>query len=194
MINFFSNWIEQIAIAVILASIFEMILPRGNIAKYIKMILGVYVVFNIISPFIDSDALYSFDKSSIENYAENFDINSNNDINQESMDKRLESLYIEQIETNVKSKLEEFGYVTLKCNVEAVLDTNKSDSGIKRIDLIIREKQNENDIPKVQVNEINIGNVLRFNSDVNNERIKELKKSLSEYYEVDESVINIKIK
>lgn len=194
MINFFSNWIEQIAIAVILASIFEIILPRGNIAKYIKIILGVYVVFNIISPFIDSDALYSFDKSSIENYAENFDINSNNDINQESMDKRLESLYIEQIETNVKSKLGELGYVTLKCNVEAVLDTNKSDSGIKRIDLIIREKQNENDIPKVQVNEINIGNILRFNSDVNNERIKELKKSLSEYYEVDESVINIKIK
>ena len=39
MINFLSNWIEQIAIAVIIVSIFELILPKGNLKKYIKEVL-----------------------------------------------------------------------------------------------------------------------------------------------------------
>ena len=38
MIEFLSKWIEGIAIAVIIASIFEMILPNGNIKKYVKAI------------------------------------------------------------------------------------------------------------------------------------------------------------
>ena len=81
-----------------------------------------------------------------------------------------------------------------KCNVEAELDSSKSNSGINRIDLVLREKQNENDVRKVQVNEISIGNILKFNNDESNEKINELKKSIAEYYEVDEGIINIKIK
>lgn len=72
MINFLSNWVEGIAIAVIIASIFEMIIPKGNIKKYIKMILGIYVIFSIISPFVDSKALYSINVSEvIDDYTEN---------------------------------------------------------------------------------------------------------------------------
>lgn len=193
MISFLSNWIEQIAIAVIIASIFEMILPRGTINKYVKMVLGIYIVFNIISPFVDSDALYSFNVSSIEDYSESLNINKSG-VNQDSMDRRLEGLYIEQIETNIINKVEDLGYLVEKCNVEAELDSSKSNSGINRIDLVLREKQNENDVRKVQVNEISIGNILKFNSDDSNEKINELKKSIAEYYEVDEGIINIKIK
>ena len=40
MLGFLRNWIEQIALAVIIASIFEMILPSGKSQKYIKMVLG----------------------------------------------------------------------------------------------------------------------------------------------------------
>ena len=47
MIEFLSNWIQGIAIAVIIASIFEMLLPNGNIKKYVKVILGIYIVFCI---------------------------------------------------------------------------------------------------------------------------------------------------
>ena len=193
MISFLSNWIEQIAIAVIIASIFEMILPKGTINKYVKMVLGIYVVFNIISPFVDSDALYSFNVSSIEDYSESLNINKSS-VNQDSMDRRLEDLYIEQIETNIINKVDELGYVAEKCDVEAELDSSKPNSGINRIDLVLREKQNENDVRKVQVNEISIGNILKFNNDDGNEKINELKKSIAEYYEVNEDIINIKIK
>ena len=192
MIHFLSSWVEQMAIGIAIISIFEMILPNGKLKKYVKMILGVYVVFNIISPFVNSDALYNFREESIENYTQNLITNSSN-INQESMDKRLEILYIEQIETNIANKVGELGYDTEKCKVEAVLNSKNTNSGINKINLIVKEKQNENDIQKVHVNQINIGNVFNLNNESNNKKIKELKKNLAEYYEIDESVINIKI-
>lgn len=194
MINFLSNWAEQIVIAVIIVSIFEMILPKGNLSKYIKMVLGVYIVFNIISPFVNSDALYSFNELNIENYANDLNNNSSGKVNQESMDLRLKKLYIEQIETNIKNKVDELGYIAERCKVDAELDSNNSNTGINRIDLILSKKQNENDIQKVKINEISIGNILKFKSNESSEAITNLKKNLSEYYEIDESIINIKIK
>lgn len=133
MIKFLSSWIEQITVAVILVSIFEMILPNGNIKKYVKMILSIYVVFNIIYPFVDSKALYNFDINDITNLTENsisnLNVNSNSkSLNQENMDNRLESLYIEEIENNIKNKLDELGYNTKKCKVDAVLSKEKSNS------------------------------------------------------------------
>lgn len=194
MINFLSNWTQQIAIAVIIVSIFEMILPKGNLNKYIKMVLGVYIVFNIISPFVNSDALYSFNELNVENYVSDLNVSSRSEVNQESMDLRLKNLYIEQIETNVKNKVNELGFDVEKCKVDAQLDTDKSNAGISRIDLILNRKQNENDVQKVQINEISIGNILKFKDNENSQEIDNLKKSLAEYYEIDDSIINIKIK
>ena len=48
MINFLSNWIEQITLSVIIVSIFELILPKGNLKKYIKVVLGVYIIYCFI--------------------------------------------------------------------------------------------------------------------------------------------------
>lgn len=52
MINNISSWAEQVIIAVIIATIIEMILPNGNSKKYIKTVIGVYIVYTIISPVI----------------------------------------------------------------------------------------------------------------------------------------------
>ena len=79
MINFLSKWIEGIAIAVIVASIFEMILPDGNIKKYVKIVLGIYIIFSIISPFVDSKELYSLNISKeIDTYSNDIVTNEKN--------------------------------------------------------------------------------------------------------------------
>lgn len=52
MISNISSWAEQIIIAVIIATILEMVLPNGNSKKYIKTVIGVYILYTIISPVI----------------------------------------------------------------------------------------------------------------------------------------------
>ena len=39
MIKFLKNWVQQIVVATIIVSIFELILPEGNLKKYVKVIL-----------------------------------------------------------------------------------------------------------------------------------------------------------
>ena len=79
MINFLGKWIEGIAIAVIIASIFEMILPDGNIKKYVKIVLGIYIIFSIISPFVDRKELYNLNIfKEIETYSNNIVSNETN--------------------------------------------------------------------------------------------------------------------
>lgn len=50
MISNISLWAKQIIICVIVITILEMILPKGNSKKYIKTIMGIYILYAIISP------------------------------------------------------------------------------------------------------------------------------------------------
>ena len=126
MIDFMSSWAEQIVLAVVVATIIELILPKSKNKKYIQMVIGIYVLFNIISPVIKNKEDFSIDKYNFENY----ETSSQNVIYQSSMDARIEKIYLEELEDTVTSKLEDNGFEVTKCDVDAVLDTNKKNAGI----------------------------------------------------------------
>ena len=132
MINFLHKWIEQIAIAVILVSIFEMLLPNGNIKKYIKMILGLFVVFSIISPFVDSKALYNLNTNDI--------IGEYNLTQQESVNDKIEDSYIKELENDITKTVEEQGYNVKSCKIDARIYSGDKDAGIKSINIILSSK------------------------------------------------------
>ena len=50
MISAISKWSQSIIIAIVIGSIITMILPEGKNKKYIKMIIGVYILFTILTP------------------------------------------------------------------------------------------------------------------------------------------------
>ena len=194
MIEFLRNWVEQIAITIIIVSIFELILPDGKLKKYIKIILGVYVVFCIISPFVDN-SLYSFDKLDeidLSDYVENETLAENMTVNQESMDLRLQELYIQELENNIEAQVQEYVYNMSKCDIDADLNSSSENPGIHSIKLELQEKGRISNIESV---EINISNNTNIEEDQNNDqKTKELKKSLAEHYEIDEDIIKISIK
>ena len=146
MIDFMSSWAEQIVLAVIIATILEMILPKSKNKKYIQMVIGIYVLFNIISPIIKNKEDFSIDKFNIENYQTKTEY----EIDQTSMDKKLEKIYIEELENTVKLKFEENDIEVVKCEIDAVLDANKKNAGIHSIKVKIRGENNENTIVKIK--------------------------------------------
>ena len=73
-----SSWIQGIIIAVIISTIIEMILPEGNSKKYIKVVIGVYILFSIVSPVINKVTGTSFQVSDIFNIDEYIEASSSN--------------------------------------------------------------------------------------------------------------------
>ena len=201
MIDFLSSWAEQIIIAVIIATIIEMILPENKSKKYIKMIIGMYILFNIISPAVNNKQYFDFEEFDLEKYASS-KVSSDVNVNQESMDKRLEELYISELEKDIKNKVNEEGYIVNSCKVDAILDQNSENKGINKITLKISKdtKNNENsknennNISKVEKVEINVGLEKFINleekskkseNEISDLQVAELRKVLSSYYKVD---------
>lgn len=202
MISFIRSWAEQVIVAVIIASIIEMILPENKNKKYIKMIIGMYILFNIISPVIKNNNYFNFEEFNIEKYAST--TSSGIEVNQESMDKRLEQLYIEELEKDLKNKVKEKGYNVTSCKIDAVLNENSSNKGINKIKLKISKLNSTNDknssVNSIEKVEIKVGLDKILSSDSNEEKndnetskieIAELRKTLSDYYQLDIKKIDI---
>lgn len=146
MINFISSWAEQIVLAVVVATIIELILPKNKNKKYIQMVIGVYVLFNIISPIIKNKDNFSVEKYSTEKY----ESQSQYEIDQSSMDTRIEKIYLEELEKKTQEKFQDNGYVVTKCKVDAVLDTTKKNAGISLITIKIEKTDETEKLEKVK--------------------------------------------
>ena len=52
LIKFINSWAQGIILAVIIATIIEIIIPEGKNKKYVKTVIGLYILFTIIYPLI----------------------------------------------------------------------------------------------------------------------------------------------
>jgi len=163
MINFLSSWAEQIVLAVIIATIIELILPNSKNKKYVQMVIGVYVLFNIISPIIKNKDVFIFEEINLDDYTNSSNISSNTSTN---IDSELEKIYLEEMEKEIKSKFEDGGITVSKCTIEAELDSSKSNAGISSIAIKIKDSADK-------------------------EKINKIKQEILEEYEIDESKLEI---
>lgn len=196
MINWLRNWSNQVIVAVIIATIIEMILPEGNNKKYIKMIIGVYVLFTIIQPVITrlTGNEINFNDFNYNKYLKNtIQTSSSTDKFEDTNSKLIKQTYIDSIKRDIKQKMELKGFKVLNCE----LDITQDEKLLKNIELNlekIKKDENKNSNNKIQVNEVNISkNIISENKKetISDKDKEELKKYLSEEYKID--VNNIKI-
>ena len=145
MISFLSSWAEQVILAVIIATILELILPNSKNKKYVQMVIGVYVLFNIISPIIKNKEKLVFSEIDLDKY-----ITTSTKVEQSSMDARLEKIYLDELENNIKSKFKNAGIEIIKCTIDAELDTTKKNAGIYSIDVKVKNVDDEKKISKIK--------------------------------------------
>ena len=193
MISWFNGWAQSIILAVIIVTILEMILPEGKNKKYIKIVMGVYVTFTIVSPIISKVAGNDFeiDISKYEDILNANAIESTNSI--ESINNQsIENLYLNTIKTDIKSEIEKEGYQTKDIKITADINVEEEEAHIHKIDIEVLKKEKENQIKKV--NKIEIGNTteeVEENTNLTSKEINNLKKILSDKYEDEEEKIYI---
>lgn len=203
--NFLNTWLQGIIVCVIIATIIELILPSGSTKKYIKVVLGMFIVFNIITPVINKITKNNFEISSIINMDEyskkmkTYETSSQNQVSSNANEQTIKQIYISKLEKDIKNKLKEKNYTVSKIKIE--INENEEYS-IKQINLLVQkdeeetEKKQENAIEienietiKIQVNENIIPEQKEENISVN--EISKIKQYLASEYQINEKQINI---
>lgn len=204
MIEFLSSWAKGLGLAIVVVSILEMILPNNKTKKYIRMVMGVYILFTIISPFIKNKQTIDVSNFEIEKY--NNYVSTSEKTTQTSMDKRIEELYIDKLEKDISKKVKEQGYDILNCEIEAKLNDSEENSEISKIKLQVKKNESnkvndkltlENKVVEEikKIRPINTNIVEREKSNksekITNEDKQKIKKFLMEEYGVKEKCLEI---
>ena len=202
-----SGWIQGIIIAVIISTIIEMILPEGTSKKYIKVVIGVYILFSIVSPVISKVTGNEFRVSDIldlEKYTEKSK-NSSNMQNQftNQNQNQIKDIYLSSIKSDIKQKIENKGYQVQSLDLEIENDEQYT---LKQLKLQVSKEavetnsqttnKNTNQIVEnVQEVSIKIGNntqnenkssvnTQNKKNTISSQNRKELKDYLSNVYEI----------
>lgn len=208
MIDWISDWAGSIIVAVIIGTIIEMILPNGNSKKYIKMVIGIYILFTIVSPVITKFTGNKFqisDAFSLDEYID--DAKNSVEIHNtlvEDNNQSIREMYISGIQDDLKAKLYSKGYEVNNIELDVSNDGNYTINNIK-VELEKLEENNDKDnsdtdentndinvnkIEKVDKVNINSSNVINDTSNNSNKDDKEKKannlsngeiKSIKEY-------------
>ena len=195
MIDFIRTWANQIIVAVIIATIFEMLLPNGNNKKYIKMVIGIYVLFTLIQPIaskitgkefgISTNYEKYFDEDILETSSNNFEKNNS---------KLIEEAYINNIEQDVQAKVEQKGYTVLSCNI-TIITTEKNYGVIDRIVLNIGNKEESKNISnRIEIERVEISvseEEIIENSNITDNEKQDIIEYLAEEYTIDKTSIVI---
>lgn len=211
MIEFISSWAQQIIVAVIVATIIEMILPKGNNKKYIKSVIGVYVLFTILSPILTKvvggevklDTDYEKYFTNTDTYQTMSD--SLNNINNQN----IEEVYRENLKKDIVSKVKEKGYLASNVEVEINVKDSTSYGNINQITMQVtkieeqeEETSEDNTIHFIlieEVEKVSIGNTIKSKeaSNIAKEQIiseqekNEIGQYLSDIYHVHTKYIKI---
>ncbi len=198
MIDWFRAWSKGIVVAVIIATIIEMILPDNTSKKYIKIIIGIFIVYTIISPVINQ-----FTSEDISEYIKvnevietSSDVVESNEISKNTTSS-IKKIYTQNLENDLKTKLKAKGYVAGSVSINI---SNDESYNIEKIDIKIDEKtavakeqkQTKTIVDNIKSVKIKIENNNSQNNEIINENDKnEIKEYIKTTYEVDINKINI---
>lgn len=196
MIEFLSSWAQGIIVAVIIATLIEMILPNSSSKKYVKVVIGMYILFTIVSPIIkkvggkdaDLNAILNFEK--YEQQIEKSDSSISKKF-EDNNSRSIKDIYLSNLKADMSAKLKEKGYEIDTLNIKVKDDENYT---IDNISLkIMKAEQKQEESNEIRINTVEIRNTVTLKNEENlsDDDKQEVKDYISETYDIDKKNINI---
>ena len=193
MIANLSSWAQGIIVAIIVGTLIQMLLPENKNKKYIKVVIGIYILFCIISPVVGKQL--NLDEYNLEKYidVENKNIQEETNI----YDKNIRDIFKNKVILNIKSQLNSKGYESN--NIQIDIDENCNILKIKISEIYERQEDTEiNENNQIVINKIETG-INEVSIDIKEKRVSGIatsdKNSLIDYlvenYQIDRKNIII---
>ena len=195
MIEFLSSWAQGIIVAVIIATLIEMILPNSSSKKYVKVVIGMYILFTIVSPIIKKvgGKDINLNTINIEKYEQQI-AKSDNTISRKFEDnntRSIKDIYVSNLKADISAKLKEKGYEIDTSDIQIKDDENYT---IEKITLkLIKTEQKQEKSNEIVINTVEIGNTIsqKDSKTLSDDDKQKVKDYISETYDIDKKNINI---
>ncbi|MBR3720975.1 MAG: stage III sporulation protein AF [Clostridia bacterium] len=202
--SFITSWAQGIIVSVIVATIIEMLLPQNGNGKYVKVVIGIFVLFTIVSPVIGKFK-NDINSTSFDTYLADIESDAIQTSNTGfSNEEAIKMMYEENLKIDIKSKISQKGYTVGEIELEILNNDEYTLNGIKV--KIIERTQNQSSqgrnlnrtvtiIDNIENVKINLGGSAKDNNEksepsiLNESEKRKLKEYLSSVYEVNENNI-----
>ena len=178
MIDKLSTYAKSLIYIVIIIGILELIIPNGKNKKYIKVVMGMFVIFSIISPVVGKRI--NVNEEIIEKYM-NSPTSQKNKASEN--DENLKAIFKSKVKENVEAYLSSKGY---ECKNIIVKEENYN---ISQICINGISKNEKNAINKIEINIKDTSS--KKKDEVNNEEKNKIIEYIAKNYEINKENILI---
>ena len=193
MVQFLNSWASGLIVAVIIGTLLEMILPDNTNKKYVKIVIGIFILFTIISPFIskfgnginlNADTLEKYITPSQEAYTA-----VPTSTNLITDDETVKKLYLENLENEIKSGIENLNYTVNSINVK--LESGQTYGNIDTVTLSVEPKNKVETVEKININVSGNTTQTKEKSKLSQEDINAIKDFLYTNYGINKDKIDL---
>ena len=186
MVEVINSWAQKIIIVIIICTIIEMLLPEGKNKKYIKTVIGIYVVFTIISPIISKVGNKKLNLSDYLKIDENQTIETSVNLD---TNKYIEDVYKEKIKTDIKTKINTIDYNVQKIDLEIDTEEEQTYGTILKLGLAVSKKTQEATQNNIQIEKIVIGEEKLEETSISDKEKEKIKQYLADIYYINKNNI-----
>lgn len=178
--NFISDWLKDILVVFIVISFLEIILPKGKMKRFVNFIIGLLLIYVIISPFTNLGSI----QFNIDLETNEYMDNSNTQGIIEEQEERIKEVFINSIKEEIMNLVDSntnYEVVNVNINIKEEQETIV----IEDVSLTIEEKiKNMGHIGIEQI-KISESNETKNDTHVNIENL------IADYLGVDRNIVYI---
>ncbi len=187
--NFIREWLKDIVVLFVIISLVELTIPKGNMKRYVDFIIGIVIVFTVISPFTK---MFNFDIN-LDKEIEAF---SNNIVTKEGViekqNKKIEEIFKNNLAKDIKKIVSENTNYKVKDITVVTIPDEQNLLLIQNINIVldIEDTENKSNEKEIKIEKVHIGNKAIPVTSENNDFV-ELKELISKYVQIDEKKLII---
>ncbi|WP_064091578.1 stage III sporulation protein AF [Rossellomorea aquimaris] len=162
--SFLTEWITNIIVFVLLATVIDMLLPSSNMQKYAKIVTGLLLITIILTPLLKlltSDFDKVMNSININSSSQNNSVENSIEMKKKEIQASQRAYILEQMAVQMKQQAEkeminEYGKVIESIHLEAN-DTENIPDSITKVTVYVTDNEDSNSVEAVQKVEIDTG-------------------------------------
>lgn len=138
--QFIYSWLENIVVVFVIITLFNLVMPKGNLKRLVNLVIGLLVIYVVISPFLQLSNLELQLEQEVFNHVQTYSSQLDSQFI-EGQNKEIENLYKEKIADQIALTVESNSTYKVQQVEISIYDDEEKYGHLKKIDLYLEEEK-----------------------------------------------------